>query len=478
MSKFVRNTSLYAIGNILPTAAGFFLLPVYSKYLSPAEYGIVNAMQTLSAILGVMFLLSIDRSIYRLYHDMHSEKERKDYFGTLTLAVGLISLISLGLIFLCQDYIGMIFKNIRFFPYIAIAVLASFFGVFSRIPKIMLQIQGKAPLFLRISVLQFVSMTVCILWYVVEMREGALGMLKGTLYGNLVMLPIFLILSLKSINLSFRTDIFKKSLEFSWPLIPIVIFAWVLNLSDRIFIERYFDLNEVGIYSMGDKIAGLVIYFSQAFNMAYNPVFFKLANSEDQAEARSKLYSYNSSYTVMLLLISFLTVLYAKEFIYFFLDARYRDCYRFIPLIAFANFIGQLTALSNLAFYQQKKTKSVMWFMLIRALVNIMFNFILIPAYGAYGAAFSTIISFSVNFGLMYHYSKKCYFIPFNWKLIGMAFMLAATAFMVFELLDFTQVYLQLLTKLCLTVAASVYCFYKYKEQILRMFPGKALPVR
>lgn len=475
MSNFFRNTSLYAIGNILPTAAGFALLPVYSKYLSPSEYGIVNAMQTLSAILGVMFLLSIDRSIYRLYHDMQSEEERKDYFGTLTFAVGVISLISLGLIFLCHDQIELIFKNIRFSPYISVAVLASYFEIFSRIPKISLQIQGKAPLFLIISILQFMSMTTCILWFLVQAHEGALGMLKGMLYGNLIMLPIFLVLSLKSINFTFKTDLFKKSLEFSWPLIPMIIFSWVLNLSDRIFIERYFDLNEVGIYSIGYKIASLVIFFSQAFNMAYNPVYYKLASSEDQVEARSKLYVYNSTYTIIILLISFLTVLYAKEFIYLFLNDRYRDCYRFIPLIAFANFIGQLTGLSNLAFYQQKKTKSVMWFMLISAVVNIAFNFILIPTYGAYGAAYSTIISFSVNFSFMYYYSRRCYFIPFNWKLIVTSLMLAAVAFMTFEMLNFTQIYMQLFTKLCVTFVVLAFLFFRYKEQILILFPEKAV---
>ncbi|GAB4284877.1 MAG: hypothetical protein Kow0068_10060 [Marinilabiliales bacterium] len=77
MIKFLKNTSLYTIGNIIPQIANFFLLPLYTNYLSPADYGIVQSMQVLSAILIVFFTLAIDRAVYRLYFDFKTENEKK-----------------------------------------------------------------------------------------------------------------------------------------------------------------------------------------------------------------------------------------------------------------------------------------------------------------------------------------------------------------------------------------------------------------
>ena len=76
MAKIIKNTSIYAIGNILPKAAGFFLLPVYTRYLTPADYGIVSSMQVLSTILAVAFTLAIERSIYRLYWDYKTDNDK------------------------------------------------------------------------------------------------------------------------------------------------------------------------------------------------------------------------------------------------------------------------------------------------------------------------------------------------------------------------------------------------------------------
>ena len=115
-SKIIKNTSLYTLGNILPQAAGFILLPIYTRYLTPADYGIVSSMQVLSTILAVFFTLAIDRSIFRLYFDYKIEKAKRDYLGTITISLFFISISVLLLLFIFRGIVGQIFKSIELYP--------------------------------------------------------------------------------------------------------------------------------------------------------------------------------------------------------------------------------------------------------------------------------------------------------------------------------------------------------------------------
>ena len=76
--KLAKNTLLYSLGTLLPQVAAFLLLPIYLKFLSPSDYGILNSVQVISSILVIIYTLSIDKAIYRLYFDFKTEKLKKD----------------------------------------------------------------------------------------------------------------------------------------------------------------------------------------------------------------------------------------------------------------------------------------------------------------------------------------------------------------------------------------------------------------
>ena len=423
MNKLVKNTSIYTIGRVLPQAASFLLLPVYTNYLSPSEYGIVNSMQVLNGILAVLFTLAIDRSIFRLYFDYETEETRRDFLGTITISLTVISSFVFLFVLLFSGYVEQIFKSIDFYPYYFYAILAAFFSIFSTIPNIYLQLKEKAGQFVILSLIQFALNTGFVLWFVVVEGLGAEGMLKGILYGTLVILPLFAYISFKIINFKFNVQIFKESLSFSLPIIPGIITAWILELSDRLFIERYFDLYDVGIYSLGYKIAGLILVFTTAFNVAYNPVFYKLANSKDQIFAKRQLYNYNNVYSITIIIAVFFLAFFSKEIIEIFANERYLDAYKIVPLICFAYLISQLTGLFNLMIYQEKKVIKLMYVSFIAAFLNIFLNFLLVPVFGVYGAAYATILSFIVVFILTWWLARKYYYIPFNWTQISLIFI-------------------------------------------------------
>lgn len=291
MSRLIKNTSIYAIGNILPQAANLVLLPLYTKYLSPEDYGIVNSMQVLASIFVIFFTLAIERSIYRLYFDYKTEAEKKRFVGVITLTIYGLSIVILILVFLCQNLIANIYKSIPFYPFYFYSILYAFFSIFALVPKIYYQVNEKAEKFITISISQFILNTVFIIYFIVIQNEGAVGMLKGLMISNIILAFVFIILNFRMIDFAYDLKIIKESLKFSLPMIPILLSSWVMNMSDRIFIERYFSMYEVGLYSLGYKIGGILIIIGGAIFMAYNPLFYKLANSNDQIEAKKKYHT-------------------------------------------------------------------------------------------------------------------------------------------------------------------------------------------
>jgi len=477
MSKIIKNTSLYTIGNIIPQAAGFFLLPIYTRYLAPADYGIVSSMQVLNTILAVVFTLAVERSVYRLYWDYKTEKEKKDYLGSIVVALGGIATIVLALLFLFKGLVGLIYKSIPFYPFYVYAIITAYFTAFERVPKIYLQLRQKAGSFVILSIIQFFVNTGFVLWFIVGLKAGATGMLQGQMIGHGIMLPIFLFMAFKIISFTVKPSILRESLKFSLPMIPGLLSAWVLNLSDRIFIERYFSLADVGIYSLGYKIAGLVLILSGAFNLAYSPFFYKLANSNDQLAARKQLFSYNNTFVMVILLICFLISLFSKEAIVILLDARYADAYKIVPIIALAYFVSQAGGLMNRSIYQEKKTVAIMLISIFSAVLNIGLNFLLVPILGAYGAAYATVLSFTGWFIVEYWYAKRCYFIPYQWKQILVFLVFLTIIFFLTFNLD-VNIYYSLLIKTSMVFIIFACFMRKHYEKFSPLFMNVIHSVR
>lgn len=450
----------------MPKIGAFVFLPIYLKHLSPSDYGIVSSLHVLNSVLTVLFTLSLPRALYRVYYDYKTELEKKTLFGTVFISVVVISLFSLALLFLFKNQVQKIYESINFYPYFAYAILIVFIQSLHVIPTVFLQIKERAAVYIGLSIPLFFFKSTLILWFIVYLQKGVIGYLQAELLAAIVFLPIYYLFIYKNLSLRWDFNVFRSVLKFSLPIIPSILSAWILNLSDRIFIERYFSTQEVGIYSLGYQIAGLVLIFSIAFKKAYDPYFYKIANSTDKLSAKQKLFKTNYVFIVILVLASFMIAFFAKEGITLFFDDRYYSAFKIIPIISLAYLISQNSALLNIMLYQEKKTKVVMFITLGSAILNIGLNFILIPLMGIYGAAWATVLSFLSVFILSYFIAQKAFFIPYNWLKIVPLIAFLTALFFIFYHLKINNIYLLLFLKTLTIVLIGSVLFIRNKAII------------
>ena len=414
MSKLRRNTIIYSFGSALPRVGTFLLLPILTRYLTPTEYGTVSAMLIVGTIATILFTFAIDRSIWRLYHD-YSVGDRKALLGTLMMAIAVTATLGLSLALLGRDLLQLVFPSIPFVPFYVYALLAAYFGAFSVIPKISLKIEGKAATFVTLAGFEFLLTNALVLWFVIH-GGGAAGMLKGQMYGALVCGIGYLGIATRVARPTFRLDMLVASIKFSAPLIPSLLFAWILNVSDRVFLGRYRSLAEVGTYSLGYKVGSASTTLTGAFYQAYNPIFYKLANSEDQSRARAAIARYNSAFLAVSAAIGFSIAFAAPEAVVLLFPAAYQGVVGVIQIVAFGYIVSQAQGLLELQIYQSKRTVGLMWVYALGAATNIALNVVLVPLYGSYAAAWTTTAAFVVMFAADYWLARRCYFVPFPWR--------------------------------------------------------------
>jgi O-antigen/teichoic acid export membrane protein len=331
------------------------------------------------------------------------------------------------------------------------------------IPKITLQVKEKAQNYLFLSLVILFLRVMPAIWYVVFLKEGAVGMLKGAMIGNGLTLIFLIPITLKQINLNFDFNILKSTLKYCLPFIPMILSGWIVNMSDRIFIEQFYSTKEVGIYSLGYKIGEAVKFLSVSILMAYNPLFFKLANSLDQKMAKDKLYKINNIIVLVVLYITFTVAFFSKDIIDTLFSSEYWESYKIIPIIALGLFFVQLISLQNLSFYQTKKTVTIMTLNVLAAIINIILNFLLISRYSYFGAAVSTVITQALFFLIIYSVSKKHYFIKYNWRLLTPAllvFIISVTVSLIYIPVSPLWIFL----KICLVVTFGLVLYFRNKQ--------------
>lgn len=436
------------------------------------DYGIVSSMQVLHIFIALTFTLALDLAIFRIYHDYKNEKDKRDFLGTLFISFLLISVFFSLIYILFQNKFVLIFKSIEFSPYYILTIGYTFLNIFSIIPLIYLQTTHKAKSYIFLSFLSVGLSTCLILYFIVIKQQGAVGYLKGEFFSKLVLSPIFLYITIKIVNFKFSYPKLINTLKFSLPMIPGLLSAWVLNLSDRVFIERYFSLDEVAIYSVSYKISTIVLIMSGAFALAYNPFFYEKAASSNQIIAKKALSFINNIYVIISFYFSVGLILFANNIFDIFFNETYSSGYTIVPLIVLGCFFCIVTGILNLMFYQEKKSLQLMYIAMIGAVLNIILNFMFIPKFGMEGAALSTFICFLIILLIVYKYAKLYYFIEFDFRLIFRTLipMLSLTIILFFNNTTFNM----LLFKIFIFIVVGLITIHKISPTFLTNIFKKA----
>jgi O-antigen/teichoic acid export membrane protein len=452
LRKLVGASAVYGLGSVLVRGLAFLLLPLYTRYLSPAEYGIVALSVTVTVVLGLLYPLGLRGAVSRTYYEDGTIEQRKERIGTLWIAM----ILSAGIMALALDRLGpalasAILPEVPFRPYLRLAVWTAFLGVLGLTPLALLQAQERPLAYVLVSLWTAFATTAVTVWLVLR-GDGAEGYLRGALIGAALAAVPYVLLTIGQVRPVFRISVLVPAMAFSLPLVPHALAGWALEMSDRAILTRLIPLEDVGVYSLGYQLGAAMGLLTTAFNAAWVPFLFGHLKQEGEA-AHAKLARLVTYYAMALCFIGLGWSLLVEHAITLIAGAEFREGYRITPWVVGGYVCAGLYLIpTNLLFWRQR-TQLIPVVTLAAGVVNVGLNLWLVPRYGAIAAAWSTLVAYAILLVLAWRSAERIHPFPYEYRRLGLMAGVALTLFLTGQLLPFPSPGLEVTGRVLLWLA-------------------------
>ena len=414
--RLIQGSAIYAVANFSMRAVSFLLLPIYTRYLAPADYGTITLAEITALIIANFCGLGLENGITRYYYQyVDRPGELRDFlasvlkFGSVNSAA--VVLLCVGLGAPLMRWAGPRF-DVAFFPYIALAIATAGVTQLVNFRLSLYQAEKRARNYAWLAAGFFVLTTAFSLALVVGRRAGALGMLAGKMASAVLSASCAIFLLKDWWRGKLRWGYVRETLALSVPVIPHQLIALGLVAADRFIVERYRDLTEVGLYSLAYTFGMVMAVVTTSLMLAWSPVYFDVNREGEQG--RQIVGRIGSGMAFGLIAVALFGSVIAKDFVAVFLDPRYRAVGPLIPWIIGGYLMHAMFSLLHLALFQAKRTVRLWQLSFVAFAANIALNFLLVPRWGMYGAAWATMAAYLVEAVVVYFYAQHLFPIPFR----------------------------------------------------------------
>lgn len=404
---FVQGSVFLVASNICIKAINFFLLPLYTKNLSPSMLGVSDSISTFTGILFPLLVLGLDSAYSAFYFDKTDKKRAEKVFSTIGIILTLIGIIPMIMCVFSKQLSLLLFKDAGYDIVVMTALIGVTFNLWNLPFSLELRLRNKMGLFGIASVIASLTMIGLNILFVSVMKLGEIALILSSTIVALEYLFLYAVFSGNRFNQKyFDYKLLKKMIHFSLPLVPSVLMAWVLALSDRYILLHYYGNDAVGLYGIGARFVTLLNVVISAVSTAYTTFAF---SSKDDENAKSQYYYVFNVVSLILLGVAFTIAIFSKEIITIMTDPAYHGSHVIIRDMMFGQVFYAMSTIVSYGIVFEKKSVYSLISVSSGAVVNLILNFIFIPMFGLRAAALTTLIGYLVSLGFSYHYSEKLY---------------------------------------------------------------------
>lgn len=381
----LKNTSIFALSNIATKFIYFFLIPLYTYKLTTSEYGVVDLLYTICSFLYPLLTLNISEAIFRFSMDKNYKSNKIVSIGLICMIFSIIlGLLSFPILNLLRDYS---IYSIYFYCYLVTLSI-------SQILLVILKGQEKLKLFTIGNIINTVLIAIFSIIFLLVFDLGIPGYFLAYIVSNLVVSTYVLFYGnifddLK--KFTYDRELFKAMTKYSVVLIPTSFMWWIINSSDRIMITKFISDSANGIYAISYKLPSLLTVIASIFNQAWTFSAVNEKDSKDSEQYTNAVFNrlFNSICIIAIILLAFI-----KPILSIFVESNYYVAWKYIPFLMFGFVFMTMSTFVSTSYNVYKDSKGFLFSGLFGAVINIILNFVFIPALGISGAALATAISY------------------------------------------------------------------------------------
>jgi O-antigen/teichoic acid export membrane protein len=428
IKSLFRNLVIYGLGDVATSLVSFLLLPLYTRYLAPADYGTIAMLLTIEAVGKIVFRWGVDTAFMRLYFDCTDDRSRQRLASTIFF---FLLAINGSLVVASIAASGWLSRTLLDNPHqgllVALVIANTFVASFYFIPLQVLRIGERSGQFIALVFARSAATLLARLVLVVVLHKGVLGIVLADVVVTAVFTVVLSRWFLPLVRPMFSRPIMREALAFGLPRIPHSLASQVVGLADRYFLKAYRTLDEVGLYSIGASFGLALKLFLSAFEYAWTPFFLGLMNEPDA----KRIYSRVSTYVlaVLVLLVAVLCAV-APDLIRLATTSRFQGAAPVTPWIALGVMFQGIYLVGSIGLIITKRTRQYPVATGIAAVTSVVANAWLIPTHGILGAAWANAIAYGTLAAVTVGMSWRLYPIPYEWRRLALIFIAGAVAFL------------------------------------------------
>ncbi len=452
MSGYLRRLATtgaaYTAASILSKLIAVALLPLYTRYLTPADYGAAEVMFAAIVSASIVVRFGLIEAVLRFYCKDDEDPDRvvaSSFAGLFWLAtVGAL----IALPFATPISEALLDRPAPDLARVAIGglwVLTMFEFMLT-----LFRLEERARAFFVttiVNVLVTIALTVVL---VVGAGEGARGLLVGSYASGAVFVLGLIALQRRRLSLLFDPALLRRLLRFGLPTMPAEVSLYLLNFVDRIIIVRSVGLAEAGLYSLAVKFAQGVNVLVRGFQLAWPPLAYSI---RDDGEARR---AYATVVTLFVAGCAFVVTgmwLFSRWIVRALAAPEFFDSYEAVGLISTAVTLYAVYMVLVVILGRTGRTEFNLPATLAALAANVVLNLLLVPPLGIVGAGLALVASYVVVLALMYVFTQRLFPVPYQWGRLARVVLTAAALVGLGELLMPTSGALGLLGRAALFAA-------------------------
>lgn len=430
LGELFSDTLVYGISSVVARFINYLLVPFYTKYFAPGEYGIISLIFGAMIFLNVVFTFGMESAYLRYAAD---REKAKSVFKTLQLSLLAVGTILVMVLWIVKPVflplLGLSSLNHHLY-WMMIGIL--WLDALAAVPFAELRLVRRSWTF---AILRLVNVLINVglnLYLVIVKNWGIEAVLVSNLIASAFTTVAVGLLTFNIWGGHLRKDILQKALKFGLPYVPTGIGYAINEALDRFFIQQmpqhtinvlygsmYNSEAIIGIYSACYKLAVFMLLFTQMFRMAWQPFFLRHAEDKQAPVIFRDVFRY---FNLISGIIYISICMFPKEIVSLhipilnatLINHRFWMGLFVVPWLMLSYWFQGWYINFTAGIFIREQTKRLPVITLTGATITVIFNLVLVPRYGMLGAAITTVTSYMVMGFMIYYFSQKIYHVPYQ----------------------------------------------------------------
>jgi len=400
-----KNTSIFLIIRIVGACASLGLLPLFTRYLTPSEYGIIALLDSTVEIFAAFCAAGLGQAAVRFYHGAADDRQRQQVISTAMLMSGAVTVCVLVLlIFVSRPIAFFALKSHEYDNFVLLAISTMLIGLPGGIASAILEASGRLRLIYAIELVKIVFNASLKIYLVVFLQQG----ISGVLWGNFISVVLFgaglALWMIFSAGLHFNRSLMGPMVRYGLPFVPTILSSIAMHQSNRFYLGAYTTADQVAYYQLALQLPfALNALILNSFEGVWSSrVVFTIAKAPDALKQYQRISTY---FLFLLSFVLFAVAIAAKVLVKIFAAPSYAPAAIYIPFIAFGLLLYTCHVFVRTGVILSKDTYLLTINYGLTLGITILLNWLLIPHFGALGAAYATVMIyffFSFGGGLIY----------------------------------------------------------------------------